>query len=102
MVLDTGASHTTVDVNALQLLGYTFENRIEPVLLETAGGIIATDRYVLKSIESLGILREPFEIQAYDFLNQGILSDYEGILGLDFFEGYHFCIDTLNNQLSIE
>jgi hypothetical protein len=37
----------------------------------------------------------------YDFLAHGIFSDYNGLLGLDFFDGLHFCIDTKNNFITI-
>jgi len=42
-----------------------------------------------------------FEIQVYDFIAHGIFSDYNGLLGLDFLEGTNFCIDTIENTISI-
>jgi len=40
--------------------------------------------------------------QIYDFLEHGILSDYEGLLGLDFFENTRFCIDMINQTVEID
>ena len=40
-------------------------------------------------------------IQIYDFLAHGIISDYDGLLGLDFFENTRFCIDMKNQTIEI-
>ena len=40
MVLDTGATNTTIDSNALYLPGYDLKNSIGVVQIETANGII--------------------------------------------------------------
>ena len=39
MVLDTGATHTTIDSNALYLLGYDLKDNIGTVEIETANGL---------------------------------------------------------------
>lgn len=49
MILDTGASHTTIDSNALYLLGYNLIDRIGVVEIETANGIIETDVFEVKN-----------------------------------------------------
>jgi hypothetical protein len=41
-------------------------------------------------------------VQAYDFLAHGILSDYDGLLGLDFFENTLLCIDMKNYTIDIK
>jgi predicted aspartyl protease len=43
MVLDTGATNTTIDSNSLYLLGYNFKDNIGTVEIETANGIIVTE-----------------------------------------------------------
>ena len=101
MVLDTGATNTTIDSNALYLLGYSLEDSIGNVEIETANGLIETEIYEVVRFSSLGIGKSKFQIQVYDFLAHGILSDYNGLLGLDFFEGIKFCIDMNQNQISI-
>ena len=53
------------------------------------------------SFSSLGLKREKFQIQVYDFLAHGIYSNYNGILGLDFFEGTKFCIDLNENVITL-
>ena len=102
MVLDKGASNTTIDSNALYLLGYDLKDSIGTVEIETASGIITTEVFEIGSFSSLGLKKNNFQIQVYDFLAHGIFSDYNGLLGLDFLEGTKFCIDTKLNIISLD
>lgn len=102
MVLDTGASHTTIDINALYIADYDLKDAIGVVDIETANGVVETEVFELQEVSGLGITRKRYPVQVYDFLAHSILSNYEGLLGMDFFEGTKFCIDTVRNQISIE
>lgn len=102
MILDTGCSHTTIDKNALYLSGYELKNAVEIVAIETANGIVESEIFEVNNLRSLGITKENFRIQVYDFLSHGIFSNYDGLLGLDFFEGRKICIDTQRNQITID
>ncbi len=101
MILDTGATNTTVDSNVLYLLGYDLKDSIGLVEIETANGIIETDVFEINSFSSLGIVKNKFQIQVYDFLAHGIFSDYNGLLGLDFLDNKKFCIDTNSNTITV-
>lgn len=101
MIFDTGATNTTIDSNALYLLGHDLKDCIGTVEIETANGIIETEIFEIEHFASLGIEKEKFEIQVYDFIAHGIFSDYNGLLGLDFLERIKFCIDTIENTISI-
>ena len=101
MILDTGASNTTIDSNSLYLLGYDLKDNIGTVEIETANGIIETEVFEIGTFSSLGMTKENFQIQVYDFLAHGIFSDYNGLLGLDFLEGMKFCIDTKSNIITL-
>ena len=101
MILDTGATNTTIDSNALYLLGYDLKDTIGSVEIETANGIIETEVFEINSFTSLGMTKYNFQIQVYDFLAHGIFSDYNGLLGLDFLEGTKFCIDTKENTITL-
>lgn len=101
MVFDTGATHTTIDSNALYLLGYDLKDNIGTVEIETANGIIETEVFEVGSFASLGQTKDNFQIQVYDFLAHGVFSDYNGLLGLDFLEGTKFCIDTKQNTITL-
>ncbi|CAN5461363.1 hypothetical protein BH10BAC3_BH10BAC3_17670 [soil metagenome] len=101
MIFDTGATHTTIDSNALYLLGYDLKDNIGSVEIETANGIIETEVFEIQTFSSLGLTKEKFQIQVYDFLAHGIFSDYNGLLSLDYLEGSKFCIDTIKNLITI-
>ena len=101
MILDTGATNTTIDSNSLYLLGYDLKDSIGRVEIETANGIIETEVFEIGRFASLGITKQSFQIQVYDFLAHGIFSDYNGLLGLDFLEGTKFCIDTKIDAITL-
>lgn len=101
MVLDTGATNTTINSNALYLLGYDLKDNIGTVEIETANGIIETEVFEVSNFSSLGLTKDKFQIQVYDFLAHGVFSDYNGLLGLDFLEGTKFCIDTKLNNITL-
>jgi predicted aspartyl protease len=101
MILDTGATNTTIDSNALYLLGYDLKDNIGTVEIETANGIIETEIFEISTFKSLGLTKENFQIQVYDFIAHGIFSDYNGLLGLDFLEDIKFCVDTRTDTISL-
>ena len=94
MIVDTGATNTTIDSNALYLLGYNLKDNIGTVEIET-------EVFEIGTFTTLGLTKEKFQIQVYDFLSHGIFSDYNGLLGLDFLESTTFCIDTRENTITI-
>ncbi len=101
MILDTGATNTTIDSNALYLLGYNLKDTIGSVEIETANGIVETEVFEIEKFSSLGLTKEKFQVQVYDFIAHGIFSDYNGLLGLDFFEETKFCIDLVQSTITI-
>ena len=102
VLLDTGASTTTFDFTSLVMAGYDLRNPLDTAEIETGNGIVQVQIFEILEIAAFGIVRQHFQIQVYDFLAHGILSNYQGVLGMDFFEGTKFCIDTVRNQISIE
>jgi len=62
MLLDTGASHTTIDRNALYMFDYRCEDAIDNMYIETANGVIAVDVVEVASLSALGVKREQFRI----------------------------------------
>jgi predicted aspartyl protease len=77
MILDTGCSNTTIDSNALYLSGYELKDAIEVVEIETANGIVESEVFEMNQIKSMGIIKNKFPIQVYDFLAHGIFSNYD-------------------------
>ena len=101
MVLDTAASRTTIDTNALYMAGYTVNNALETSTMETANGIVEVSILEVDSITALGHTVNRIPIQVYDFLAHGILSDYDGLLGLDFFKNTVLYLDIKNNTINL-
>ena len=102
MALDTAASHSVIDFNILLMMGYSPKLAIGKMEVETSNGIISVDRYQIQSLEMLGKTVTSFEITSYDFLEKGILSPYQGVLGLDFFEQTILTIDFINQEVWLQ
>ena len=102
VLLDTGVSISTFDFTSLVMAGYDLRNPLDTAQIETGNGIVQVEIFEMQEIAAFGIVRKHFQIQVYDFLAHGVLSEYQGILGVDFFEGTKFCIDTVRNQITIE
>ena len=101
LALDTGASHTVVDLAAILLAGYEMKDVVRMVELETGKGAI--DAYVFKvnAITCLGITRENMEVCSYDFFANNLLSDIHGVLGLDFFKDTDLFISFKKFEISV-
>ena len=102
LALDTAATHTTIDSNVLYFSGYELKNSKGEQEIETSNGIIVVETYDIEHLECLGISKTNFEVQVYDFLAHGITSDYDGVIGLNFFREYKFCIDIAKGEVSVE
>lgn len=88
MALDTAASQTIVDWNALFLAGCSVPYETDSanqVTVETAAGMMDIAAYQINHFRALGIDKTDFPILTYDFLAKGLVSSYDGVLGIDFF-----------------
>jgi predicted aspartyl protease len=101
MMLDTGATTTTFDINPLYLADYPVGNTIETGMVETASGMMEVDIIRIKALSAFGYTVRDMKVQMYDFYKHGIISDYDGLLGLDFFENTKFCIDMKNQTIEV-
>lgn len=102
LAVDTAATQTVIDLNMLLMIGYTPQDGDDWVELETSNGVIEAQYFPLNSFETLDDKRQDFNVLSYDFLEKGILSPYDGILGLDFFRGRHILtIDFIREKLWI-
>ena len=82
------ASQTVIDWNALFLAGCSLPYETEStnsVSVETAAGIMDVPTYAIAHFHALGIDKVNFPILTYDFLAKGLVSSYDGVLGIDFF-----------------
>ncbi len=102
LALDTGASHTTIDLAALIIAGYSVSDAIRAVEIETASGIIKGIVFVLREFRAIDTILKNIEVCAYDFFAHHLLTDFDGVLGLDFFKGVKFCIDMNKAEITIQ
>ncbi|MCY7330223.1 MAG: retroviral-like aspartic protease family protein [Saprospiraceae bacterium] len=84
LALDTAATHTVIDFNVLLMLGYSFDSPLYITNIETANGVIEANIVELTELNTSGISKQHFPVLTYDFLRHGIVSAYDGVLGLDF------------------
>ena len=102
LVLDTAATHTTVDSNVLYFSGYELRKSKGEKEVETANGIIIVELFDIAELSAIGIEKNNFEVQVYDFLAHNITSDYDGVIGLNFLRNHKFCIDLHKLEISID
>ena len=102
LALDTGASHTTVDLTQLLMAGYEIKQAIGTAQIETASGFI--DSYIFKVAEfsCMGVTKRNIDIAAYDFFAYHLLADFDGVLGLDFFNEHKFCVDFKRSLITLD
>ena len=102
LALDTGASNTVIDLNVMNVAGYKIKDAIQIIEIETASGIVEAYVFLVAEINALGITRRHLEISSYDFINNNVFSEIHGVLGLDFFKGYKFCIDMTDFEITVQ
>jgi predicted aspartyl protease len=102
LALDTGASHTTIDLTALMIAGYSLSESIRTVQLETASGIIDAYVFKIRELKALGITQKGIEVCAYDFFAHHVLTAFDGVLGLDFLGDYKICIDFKKSEITLQ
>ena len=102
MVLDTAASLTTIDINVLRMIYYPIGDIFETGQVETANGIVEVDIIQTQTISAFGHSVRGMKVQMYDFLKRGVISDYDGVVGLDFFEGTEFTINMKNQTIEVK
>jgi gag-polyprotein putative aspartyl protease len=86
LVLDTGASHTIIDLTKLLIIGYRLSDSLGTVQFETAKGVVEAYVFKIKYIKALGHIKRDIKVCSYDFLGNNVLSEIDGVLGLDFFK----------------
>ena len=97
LALDTAASQTVIDWNALFLAGCPIpleKDLKNTVPVETASGIMDVPMFEIKDFNTLGISKTTFSVLTYDFLAKGLTSPYDGVLGIDFFRKQ--CVLTID------
>ena len=90
-LLDTGSTDTYLDKNILYIEQINLKEAIEQVEVETANGWMVADVFVIDTIEVFGRKFKNHRIQVIDFIANGIISNYSGILGMDILASKNLC-----------
>ena len=99
-LLDTGSTDTYLDKNILYIEQINLKDAIEQVEVETANGWILADVFIIDSIDVFGVKFNNHPIQVIDFIANGIVSNYSGILGMDILSQRNLCFHFEKNTLT--
>jgi predicted aspartyl protease len=92
-LLDTGASETCFDKNIVLIENISLKELVEQVNVETANGWIVADVFLIDTIDVLGLKIKNHPVQVIDFIANGIMSNYAGILGMDILTQRNLCFN---------
>jgi predicted aspartyl protease len=92
-LLDTGASETCFDKNIVLIENISLKELVEQVTIETANGWIVADVFLIDTIDVLGLKLKNHPVQVIDFIANGIMSNYAGILGMDILTRRNICFN---------
>ncbi len=102
LAVDTGASHTVIDLTALLLIGFTLNDVVRIVQLETGKGVVDAYIFSIPNLSCLGKEAKRIDICSYDFIGNAIFSDFDGVLGLDFLKGSNLNINFRDCTISLD
>ena len=99
LVVDTGASYTTISQATAKQLDIDLENNPPVISIHTANGIIQAPLASVHSIEIGGLELKDLTVAVHDvFPDPGIA----GLLGLNFLSQFRLDIDSKNDVLHLE
>jgi predicted aspartyl protease len=99
-LLDTGSSDTYLDKNILYIEQISLKESIGQVEVETANGRMFADVFKIDSIEVFGMKFTNHPVQIIDFIANGIISNYCGVLGMDILSQRNLCFHFDKNVLT--
>lgn len=102
LALDTGATNTIIDLSMLMIAGYELKDATKQVELETAKGPVQAYVFTIRRLTALGITRNSMDVCGYDFFENGIVAEIDGVLGLDFFRGLVLTLDFRTFNITID
>ena len=99
-LLDTGSTDTYLDKNILYIEQINLKDSIGQVEVETANGRMFADVFKIDSIEVFGTKFTNHTIQIIDFIANGIISNYSGVLGMDILRQNNLCFHFEKNTIT--
>ena len=101
LALDTGATHTVIDLTLMLLNGYDLTKVVRTVEFETAKGPINAYIFQVPELTALGRTVKDVDVSSYDFVGNNLIFDIDGVLGLDFFKGTELTINFTTHTISL-
>ncbi len=101
LILDTGATQSIIDKNFLIIIGYDLSMPLDSKEFETAGGIIIAESHIKHDFKLCDMYFEEITFFTCDFLGFGLMTDFEGTLGLDLLKRKKILLDFPENKLTI-
>lgn len=101
LALDTGATHTVIDLTLMLLNGYDLSKAIRIVEFETAKGPINAYVFQINQLTALGKTIRNVEVSSYDFVGNNVIFDIDGVLGLDFLKDTELVINFKTGTISL-
>lgn len=99
LALDTGATTTVINQQALQYAGFELNEDGRPAEITTGSGIESVLEVRLDSIHALGKIEIDFATLCHNLPPSATV---DGVLGLDFFRGERLVIDFRAGLLALE
>lgn len=98
LILDTGATNTTLRVALLQALGYDLSEPIDQIHLTAGFGSARVPRLMLNRLTALGRHAIGLRVVAHDLPPE---AGVDGLLGLDFFRDLSITIDFRAGRITL-
>jgi predicted aspartyl protease len=86
--------------NILYIEQINLKESIRQLEVETANGRMFADVFKIDSIEVFGTQFKSHPIQIIDFIANGIISNYSGVLGMDILRQKNLCFQFDKNTLT--
>ncbi len=99
LLVDTGANVTAVAPGVLSAVGYDPTQPPGQISVTTASSAgVGAGIFMVNRLTALGLDRKNFPLLSYA-LPPNV--DFDGLLGLDFFEGHVLTLDLVNHTISL-
>ena len=98
LIVDTWTQETLISEKAIRAMGYVRANSIADITIKSVGGSATAYRYIIDSIEALGVRRSKFTVISHP-MPKG--AGVDGLLGLDFFENTELTIDFKRAEIRV-
>jgi hypothetical protein len=98
LVLDTGATTTTLNCSLIRSIGYDPDTATDHAQMATGTAVVTVPRFMVNRLSALGKHAIGLRVLAHD---QPAAAAVDGRLGLDFFRDLSLLIDFRLGQLSL-